>query len=107
MESLKVAWGFFLLATVFVFPYLLGILLYHRLHRAPRWLARIVGILAPAALFFWLAPILFFEDVRAASARGETCGLPALAAAVFLLFGTGVQVVVGLVTHAVLAFGRK
>ena len=109
MESLVKAWGFVLLASVFVFPHLVGILLFYRLHRAPRWIARTAGILAPAALFFWLAPILFFAGLREAAARGEiiSCGMPAVAAGIILILGTVVQVVVGLITHAVLAFGRK
>jgi hypothetical protein len=108
MDSLVKAWGFFLLVSVFVFPHLLGILLFYRLNRAPGWIARIAAILAPAALFFWLAPILFFAGLREAAARGEmNCGMPAVAAGIILLFGTGVQIVVGLITHAVLAARRK
>lgn len=103
MQSLVRAWGFVLLASVFVFPHLLGILLYYRLQWAPRWMARAAAILAPALIFFWLAPILFFAGIREAYASGMNCGMPAVAAGIFLLFATVVQLVLGLVTHVVLA----
>lgn len=104
MESLVQVWRFLMLAGVFVFPQLFGILLFYRLHWAPRWLARVAAILAPAVVFYWLAAIFFFAPMREAAARGEVgCGMPALAAAIFLLFGTLVQVVLGLVTHAMLS----
>lgn len=104
MESLVQAWRFLLLAGVFVFPQLLGLLLFYRLHFAPRWVARSASILAPAFLFFWLAPIVFFAGIREAAARGEMdCGMPAVAAGIFLIFGTIIQLVLSLVTHAVLS----
>lgn len=103
MESLVQAWRFLLLAGVFVFPQLLGLLLFYRLHWAPRWVARSASILAPAVLFFWLAPIFFFAGLREAAARGEVnCGMPAVAAGILLIFGTLIHVVLGMVTHAVL-----
>jgi hypothetical protein len=98
-------WGFVLLACVFVFPQLLGVLLYYRMHWAPRWVARTASILAPAVIFFFLAPILFFSGMREAEPGG--CGMPAAFAGLFLLFGIGVQLVPGIVTHAILATGRK
>ena len=103
MESLVQAWRWLLLAGVFVFPQLLGILLFYRLHRAPRWVARTAAILAPAVLFFFLAPILFFTGLREAAARGEVnCGMPAVAAGIIVIFGTLIQLVLSLVTHVVL-----
>ena len=103
MESVVVVWRMLVLVTVFVFPHVLGILLYYRLHRAPRWVAVTVGILAPAIIFFWLAPFLFLAGIREATARGETgCGMPAVFIGFFLLAGTVIQLVLGLVTHAVL-----
>jgi len=107
MESLVRAWGLVLLASVFVFPHLVGVLLFYRLHRAPKWIARTAAILAPAVIFFWLAPILFFAGLREAAASGMNCGMPAVAAGIFLLFGTAVQLVLGVVTHVVLAARRK
>ena len=104
MESLVQAWRFLLLAGIFVFPQLFGILLFYRLHFAPRWVVRMAAILAPAFLFFWLAPIVFFSGIREAAARGEmNCGMPAVAAGIFLIFGTVIQIVLGLVTHAILS----
>lgn len=102
MESLVMTWRVLVLISVFVFPHLLGILLYYRLHRAPRWVAVTVGVLAPAIIFFWLAPFLFFAGIREATARGEmNCGMPAVFIGFFLLAGTVIQLVLGLVTHAV------
>jgi hypothetical protein len=89
-------WNLLLLATIFIFPLLLAVLLYFRLDRAPRWLAGIVLILAPAVFFLFLAPILLFADVRAAQARGERCGNPAMAAVLFLYAGIALQLVFGL-----------
>ena len=79
------AWRFVLLASVFVFPHLLGILLYYRLRWAPGWTARTVAGIAPAVIFFWLAPILFFAGIREAAASGMNCGMPAVAAGIVLL----------------------
>ncbi len=107
MQSLMRAWGFILLASVFVFPHLLGILLYYRLRWAPGWIARTAASLAPAVIFFWLAPILFFAGIREAAASGMNCGMPAVAVGIFLLFATGVQLVLGLFTHVVLVAFRK
>ena len=95
------AWRFLLLAGVFVFPQLLGVLLYYRLSRAPRWFVFIAGALVPAMLFFWLAPIFFSAGLREPHARGG-CGMPALAAAFFLLAGTMLQLGAGLITQMVL-----
>src|SRR6185295_12658533 len=103
METLVAAWRFSLLASVFVFPQLLGVLLYYRLKWAPGWVARTVAILAAAVVFYWLGAIFFFAGIREAGARGEAnCGMPALFAAFALLTGTVIQVVLGLATHAVL-----
>jgi hypothetical protein len=107
MQSLLVAWRLSTLTSIFVFPHLLAILLYLRLHRAPRWVAAIAGALAPAIIFFWLAPIFFFAGLREAYAHGERCGMPAMAATLMLLFGTGIQLVIGLITQAGLAAGRR
>jgi hypothetical protein len=107
MQSLVRAWEFVLLASVFVFPHLLGLLLFYRLHWAPGWIARTVAILAPAIIFFWLAPILFFAGIREAYASGMNCGMPAVAVGMFVLFATGVQLVLGLFTHLVLVAFRK
>jgi hypothetical protein len=102
MESLVQAWRWLLLAGVFVFPQLLGLLLFYRLHRAPRWVARTTAILTPAVLFFFLAPILFFTGLREAAARGEmNCGMPAVAAGIIVIFGTLIQVAISLFTHVV------
>jgi hypothetical protein len=102
MQSLVTAWRFLVLASVFAFPQLFGVLLYYRLKWAPGWVARTVAILAAAVVFYWLGAIFFFAGIRAASARGEAgCGMPALFAAFALLAGTVIQVVLGLVTHAV------
>lgn len=107
MQSLMNAWRFVLLASVFVFPHLLGILLYYRLRWAPGWIARTVAGLAPAVIFFWLAPILFFAGVREAYASGMSCGMPAVAAGIIFLLATGVQLVLGPFIQVVLVAFRK
>ena len=89
METLLIVGRFLLFGSLLIFPQLLGILLYYRLRRAPRWIAAIATALLPAIVFFWLAPIFFFAGIREAYARGERsgCGMPALAAT-FVLAGT-------------------
>ena len=107
METLREAWVYVLFASVFVFPQLLGVLLYYRLRWAPGWIARSAASLAPAVIFFWLAPILFFAGIREAAASGMNCGMPAVAAGIILLLATGVQLVLGPVIHVVLVASRK
>jgi hypothetical protein len=108
MENLLVAWRFLLLAGVFVFPQLLGVLLYFRLSRAPRWLAFTAAALIPAIVFFWLAPNFFFGGFREAYARGERgCGMPAMAAAFLFLAGTVIQLGAGLFTQIILSTRRR
>ena len=107
MQWLMNAWRILLLASVFVFPHLLGILLYYRLRWAPGWIARTVAGLAPAVIFFWLAPILFFAGIREAAASGMNCGMPAVAAGIIFLLATGVQLVLGPFIQVVLAAFRK
>jgi heme/copper-type cytochrome/quinol oxidase subunit 3 len=103
MESLLIAWRFFLLTSIFAFPQLLGMLLYFRLRRLPRWAASIASALAPGILFFWLAPILLFSGIREAYARGEVrCGMPAMAALLVLFAGTIIQLVLGVITQVAL-----
>src|SRR5258705_5279014 len=103
MESLLAVWRLSLLVSIFAFPQLLGILLYFRLSRAPRWLAAIAATLAPGVFFFWLARQLLFAGLREAYARGEiTCGMPALAALFFLFAGTIIQVFISLIVQLVL-----
>jgi hypothetical protein len=95
-----------LLAGVFVFPQLLGVLLYFRLSRAPRWLAFTTAALVPAIVFFWLAPNFFFAGLR--EARGERgCGMPAMAAAFLFLAGTVIQLGAGLFTQIILSTWRR
>ena len=93
-----------LLLNIIVFPQLLGILLYFRLGWAPRWLAAIAAALAPAAIFFWLAPILLFAGLREATPSG--CGMPALAALFLLFAGTIIQLVLGVFTQGFLSIRR-
>jgi hypothetical protein len=101
MESLLIVARLFLMLATFVFPQLLGLLLYFRLSRFPKWLAHAVGILAPAALFFYLAPLFFFSGFREAQMRGETfnCGMAAAAATALFLLGTAAELFVGLIVQ--------
>lgn len=107
MESLVIAWRYLLLISVFAFPQLLGILLYFRLGRAPRWMAVIAGVMSPAIVFVLLAPIFIFAGVREAYARGEACGMPALAAVIFLFFGTIIQLVLAVISQVILRSTRR
>ena len=107
MEELLIMWRLALMVSVFAFPQLLGLLLYLRLSRAPRWLAVIASALAPAIVFFFLAPIFFFSGIREAQAAGElTCGMPALAALLFFFTGIIVQLLGSLIMQALL-FRRR
>lgn len=98
MESKLIAWRLLLLGSLFVFPQLLGILLYFRLSRAPRWLAALAAMLAPAIIFVWLAPILLFEGLRKADATRPVCGMPALGGILILFAGTTIHLVLGLIS---------
>jgi hypothetical protein len=107
MQSFLVAWRFLLLISIFAFPQLLGILFYFRLSRAPRWVAAIVGTLAPVVLFIWLAPIFLFAGIREAYANGDRCGMPAMGALLVLFAGTTIQLVLGLFVQAALSARRR
>jgi hypothetical protein len=97
MPSKPVVWALLSMLSLFVFPQLLGVLLYLRLARFSRWLGRVLGVLGPGLVFLYLAPLFFFSGFREAQLKGEmTCGLPALAATIMVLFGTGVQLFVSL-----------
>lgn len=107
MESAFIVWRLFLLISTLVLPQLLGLLLYFRLQRFPNWLAHLAGVLAPAALFFCLAPLYFFSGFREAQLTNEIrCGMPALAAALLVLLGTALEVFVGLIIQLYM-FGRR
>jgi hypothetical protein len=99
MQSMLIVWRWLLLISTFVFPQVFGVLLYFRLIRFSRRLGYTLGVLAPAALFFYLAPSFFFAGLREAQLKGVTCGLPALAAAFMVLLGTAAQVFVGLMVQ--------
>ena len=100
MQSVLVVWRLLLTISTFVLPQLLGVLLYFRLTRFPRWLAHGLAFLTPAVLFFYLSPLFFFEGLREAQLSGKvTCGMPALGATVMVLFGTAAQVFVSLVVQ--------
>ena len=109
METLLIVGRFLLLGSLLIFPQLLGILLYYRLGRAPRWIAAIAAALLPAIIFFWLAPIFFFAGIREAYARGEGrgCGMPAVAAGFLFLAGTAIQLLVGVFAQLVLSAERR
>ena len=92
-----VLWRLLSLFSTFALPQLLGVLLYFRLVRFSRWLAFALGVLTPGLLFFYLAPSFFFAGLR--EATNNSCGMPALGAAVMLLFGTAVQFVVALIVQ--------
>jgi hypothetical protein len=97
MESLLIVWRLLLLLSLLIFPQLLGVLLYLRLVRFPRWLARILAVLGVVSAFFYLSPIFFFAGLREAQLRGEGCGMPALAATFMVLIGTGFQLFIAVV----------
>ena len=107
METLFIVWRLLVLAGALVFPQLLGILLYYKLSRVPRWVAAIAAALAPAIFFFWFTRMLMMADLREAYAHGERCGMPALAAAFLLLAGTTLQLFGGIFTQIILAARRR
>ena len=94
-------WRWLMFFSVLIFPQLLGVLLYLQLKRLPGWLARGLAILAPAVLFFFLSPFFLLAGIREAQLRGEnlSCGMPALAAAFMILFGTVLQLCIAPVVH--------
>lgn len=103
MQSFLIAWRYLLLASIFVFPQLLGILLYFRLSRAPRWLTAIACTLAPTILFVLLAPLFFFAGIR----EDDTCSMPALGAILILYFGALIQLGLGIYIQIVLWTSRR
>jgi hypothetical protein len=107
MDPFIAVWRWWVLVSVVVFPQLLGILLYFRLRWAPRWLAAIAAALAPALIFFWLAPIYLFAGLHEHYNDGVAqCGMPIMGAVLLLLFGTTVQLVLGLITQMAFAARR-
>ena len=107
MESLLIIWRLLVMISIFAFPQLIGVLLYFRLVRISRWLAVAVGLLTPAILFFYLAPIFFFAGLREAQARREvSCGMPALGAALVVFTGTAIELIAALPIHSYL-FSRR
>jgi hypothetical protein len=98
---------FLSLGAALVFPQLLGILLYFRLSRVPRWLAAIAAALAPAVFFFWFTRLVMIAGFREAYPHGMNCGMPALAAAFMLLAGTILQLIGGVFTQIILAIVRR
>jgi hypothetical protein len=99
MQSLVITWRLLLLAGLFVFPQLAGILLYFRLRRVPRWMARVAAALAPAVIYFWLDRIFLMRELREAYAHGERCGMPALGAVLLLFAATIIHLLVGVLTQ--------
>ncbi len=93
MESLLPFWRLLLLTSTFVFPQLIGVLLYFRLGRRSRRLAFAVGVLVPAVLFFFLAPLFFLPGMREVQ-ESSGCGMPAMAAAFMILAGTAAELIV-------------
>ncbi|HEU4836515.1 MAG TPA: hypothetical protein VFS90_18940 [Pyrinomonadaceae bacterium] len=107
MDLLGMIWGWLTFFSVLIFPQLLGVLLYLRLSRLPRWLARVIAMLAPAVVFFFLSRQFFLAGLREAQLRGEVsgCGMPALAAGFIILLGTLLQLCIAPGVH--LWFLRK
>jgi len=107
METLLVVWRFMLLGGILVFPQLLGVLLYFKLSRVPRWIAAIAAALAPAIFFFWFTRMLMIANLREAYAHGERCGMPAVAAGILLLAGTTIQLFGGIFIQIILSARRR
>ena len=100
MESLLIVWSLLLFLSLFVFTQLLGVLLYFRLARFPKWLARGFCVVVTAFAFLYLSPLFFFAGMREAQLRGElNCGMPAAAAIIMVLFGTGFQLFMAAAIH--------
>lgn len=100
MESLFIVWRLLLLLSLFVFTQWLGVLLYFRLARLPKWLARVLCVVGATFAFFYLSPMYFFAGMREARLRGEvTCGMPAAAAVIMVLFGTVFQLFIAAALH--------
>ena len=86
--------------SLFVFTQLLGVLLYFRLARLPKWVAFIFCVVGTTFAFLYLSPLYFFAGLREAQLRGElNCGMPAAAAAVMVLIGTGFQLFIAAAIH--------
>ena len=108
MDSLIMFWRLLLMVSVFAFPQLLGVLLYFRLIRAPRWLAVIASALAPSIVFIFLAPIFLFAGIREAQAAGKlNCGMPAFGALLILFAGTIGQLFTSLIVQGLLFQRRR
>ena len=103
MDSLIIIWRLLMLASIFVFPQLLGVLLYYRLTWAPRWVAAIVGTVAPGVLFVFLGPIFLFAGIK----PHDTCGMPAFGALLMLFAGTIIHLGVGLFVQLALVARRR
>lgn len=103
MQSSFVVWRFVLLLGLLTFPQLLGVLLYFRLSRFSRWLARFLAFLCPALVFIYLSPIFFFGRVSEAQVNGEAACGTSMIGFVFLIYvGTVVQLLTALVIQVIL-----
>lgn len=88
-------WTLLALVSTFALPQLLGVLLYFRLIRFSKWLAFVLGVLAPAFVFLFVGQAFFFAGVREAAANGPVpCGNAAAAAGIVFLLGAALQFVV-------------
>ena len=100
MNTLILIGRLIVMASVLVYPQLLGVLLFLRIRRL-KLLATIVGVLAPPILFFFLSPIYLFAGIREAQAKGElTCGMPALGALMLVFIGTALEFFFALILHS-------
>ena len=100
MESLVIVWRLLVFLSLFVFTQFLGVLLYYRLARLPKWLAHGLCVIATVLAFLFISPLFFFAGMREAQLRGElNCGMPAAAATIMVLIGTVFQFFVAAVIH--------
>ena len=108
METLFIIGRWLLFLSLFGFTQLLGVLLYYRLTRLPKWLARGFCVVVTGFAFLFLSPIFFFAGLREAQLRGEiNCGMPAMAATLMVFIGTGFQLAIAAAIHSWLFFRSR
>jgi hypothetical protein len=90
METLSQIWVLLTLLSVMAIPQLLGVLLFFRLVRFSRWLAFILGTLAPPLVFFFLLARIASASFAEAK-EPMSCGMAAVAVGFMILMGTAVH----------------
>ena len=108
MEPVVVTFRLVSALSPLTLPLLLGVLVYFRLREYQHSIAHLVGFLVPPILsFYFLRMVVIADMARMRAEYGRsTCGMAALAEAIAVLTGIGIQILFSVVAQIVL-HGRE